>query len=354
MRPVDQIRQLTVEHGGTAAIVSHPSDLRWAVGFTGSNGLLVVTPTHTHLVTDGRYRVQARTEVQDASVSIADESLVKYAYESGLIEADAQIVVSSSRLTLAEYERYREVCTNVEFVPVRDLLTRAVAAKSEDQIEAVARAQRLTCSVFESLLPMIQPGVSELDLAAEIVYQHLKGGASAMSFEPIVASGERGAKPHARPSQAALENGDLVVIDMGCVLDGYCSDMTRTVAVGRPTPEAIRCYRAVQDAQRVAIEVAHAGMSGKELDRIARSVLEDAGLGEAFSHSLGHGVGLEVHEWPRLSSRSDDVLPPSATVTVEPGVYINGEFGIRIEDVIALREGGNDNLTPLGTDLVTV
>ena len=349
-----QIRRLTREHGGDVALVGHPTDLRWAVGFTGSNGLLVVGAERAHFVTDGRYTVQAAAEVSEASVHIADDSLLAHVRSLGVLEDDGRVVFSSSRVTVSEHLRYRDEWPAVTFVPVRDLLAEAVAHKTDGQVEAVRRAQALTCAVFEDLLPAIEPGISELDLAAEIVYRHLRAGASSMSFEPIVAAGPRGAKPHARPSAETLSRGDLVVIDMGCVLDGYCSDMTRTVAVGEPGADARRAYEAVRSAQRAAIEAARAGMTAKDLDAVARGVLEDAGLGDAFTHSLGHGVGLEVHEWPRISSKVDLVLPAGATVTVEPGVYLEGAFGVRIEDVIALRVGGNENLTPLDTDLIVL
>ena len=351
---LDTIRQLAAEHGADAALVAHPADLRWAVGFTGSNGLLVVTPSAAHFVTDGRYTTQAADEVTGAEVHVAPGAGAAFVGERALLGSARRAVVQSDRLTMADGDRLREALPGVTLVPVRDLLAEAVARKTPAEVEAVGRAQALTCSVFEAVVPMIRPGLSERDLAAEIVHQHLRRGASAMSFEPIVAAGARGALPHARPSAATLEAGDLVVIDMGGVLDGWCSDLTRTVAVGEPSDEQRRAYDAVRGAQRAAISAARAGMTGKELDAVARTALANQGLGDAFSHSLGHGVGLDVHEWPRVSSQVEHTLPAGATITIEPGVYLEGRFGIRIEDVIALRENGADNLTPLATDLVVV
>ena len=356
---LDLVRRLADAAGADAALVTHAPDLRWAVGFTGSNGLLVVTDTAAHFVTDGRYRAQADAEVGGAEVHVPEGSLVDYVAAAGLLGGASggagRVAVQAEHLTVAALDRYRRALPEVEFVPVENLLSEAVAAKDEAAVEAVRRAQALTCEVFDAVLPFLGPGVAERDIAAEIVYQHLRRGASAMSFEPIVASGPRGALPHARPSGRTISPGELVVIDMGCVLDGYCSDLTRTVAVGgEPHPAAREAYETVERAQHAAIAAARAGMLGGELDAVARDVIEAAGLGEAFSHSLGHGVGIDVHEWPRLSQQVEHRLPAGATVTVEPGVYLPDRFGVRIEDLIVLREGGSENLTPLPTDLLVV
>ena len=354
MTRLDTIRQRTADAGAHAVLITHLADIRWAVGFTGSNGLLVVTESDAHFVTDGRYRAQAEAEVDGAEVHVPGYALAEHVREAALLGDAHSVAVQADHLTVAELSRYRDLFLDVIFEPVSELLASAVAAKSDEEVAAVARAQALTCEVFDAVLPYVQPGVSERDLAAEITYQHLKRGASAMSFEPIVASGPRGALPHARPSSKTLSPGELVVIDMGAYVDGYSSDLTRTVAVGEPMEEAREAYETVRRAQRTAIEVARAGLLGGELDKAARDVIEEAGLGEWFSHSLGHGVGLDVHEWPRLSQQVEHCLPPGATVTIEPGIYLPGQYGIRIEDVIVLRADGCENLTPLPTDLLVV
>ncbi len=354
MSRLDTIRQRAAAHGGDAALLSHPATLRWAVGFTGSNGLLVVTPSAGHFVTDGRYTTQAASEVEGAEVHVAPGGLAEFVADQGWLDDTRSVVVPSDHLTVAAFETARSMFGGIRFIPVKELLVEAVAAKTEVEIQAVARAQALTCEVFDSILPYIQPGVSERDLAAEIVYQHLKRGASGMSFEPIVAAGPRGALPHARPSSRTFAPGDFVVVDMGCVLDGYCSDLTRTVAVGECDEGQRAAYEIVREAQTAAIASARAGLTGRQLDAVARDVIVDGGLGEYFSHSLGHGVGLEIHEWPRLSQQVEHVLPVGATVTIEPGVYLPERFGIRIENVVVLREGGCEDLTPLPTDLLVV
>ena len=354
MTRIDTLRDLAETHGADAVLVTHPPDLRWAVGFTGSNGLLLVTPSAAHFVTDGRYTSQARSEVEGAEVHVASGPLAEHVDQRGLAEGAGRVAVQAEHVMLAAFERLRDALAPVPLVAVKELLVAAVAAKSDAEVEAVRRAQALTCEVFDAVLPYLAVGVSEQDVAAEIVYQHLKRGASAMSFEPIVAAGPRGALPHARPSSRTFNPGDLVVIDMGGVLDGFCSDLTRTAAIGEPGEVERAAYETVRAAQAAAIEAAEAGVTGAALDRAARQRIEADGLGEYFSHSLGHGVGLEVHEWPRLSQQVEHVLPAGATVTVEPGVYLPDRFGIRIENVIAIREGGCDDLTPLPTELVVV
>ena len=349
-----QIRRIAAEHDADGVLITHPADLRWAVGFTGSNGLLAVTEGAAHFATDGRYTAQAGHEVEGAEVSIAPGALAEWAAEQRFLEGAERVAVQADRLTVAALDSLREAFDKVEFVPVKELLVEAVARKTPAEIEAVRQAQALTCDVFGEILAYVRPGMSEQAIAAEIVYQHLQRGASGMAFEPIVAAGPRGALPHARPSSRTLNPGDLVVIDMGGILDGYCSDLTRTVAVGPPPEDARETYEVVRRAQRAAVEAARAGMTGKELDAVARDVIGAAGLGDAFSHSLGHGVGLDVHEWPRLSQQVEHRLPAGATVTIEPGVYLEGRFGVRIEDVIALRDDGAENLTPLPTDLLIV
>ena len=337
-----------------AALLTFLPDIRWAIGFTGSNGVLVVTREAAHFVTDGRYATQAATEVEGAEVHVPGYRLFEHIAEHGLLVGAELVAVQGDHLTVAELDRLRGLLQDIRLQPVTEFLVEAVAAKSEEEIDKVRAAQAVTDAVFEQLVPLLQPGVSEQDLAAEIVYQHLKRGCERMAFDPIVAAGPRGALPHARATSAMLRPGDLVVIDMGGVLDGYASDMTRTVAIGEPGEEEKRVYQVVLDAQQAALDLAAAGKTGRELDESARQVIEDAGYGEYFPHSLGHGVGLQTHEWPRLSSRTADVLPAGATVTVEPGIYLPERFGVRIEDLIVIREGGYENLTASPKELLVL
>ena len=336
-------------------IVSFLPNIRWGTGFTGSNGLLLLSADSPQFVTDGRYREQAKAEVPaDVEVHIASNGLLKYVAEEGLLKDQDRVAFQSDHVTVDELSGWEERFPSIEFVPVSNLFTEQQGVKSPGEVSAIRKAQHITDSVFTELVKWIRPGISEKEVAAEIVYRHMKRGAAKMSFDPIVASGPNGALPHARPTDRTLREGELVVIDMGCFLDGYASDMTRTIAIGEPGDEARAGYAAVLEAQHAALDAAEAGMVASELDGVARGVLDDHGLGDAFGHGLGHGVGLQIHEWPRVSRNSDTILPAGAVVTIEPGVYVTGRYGVRIEDIIVLREGGAENLTSSAKNLLIV
>lgn len=340
------------EHGADAAVVSRLSDIRWSTGFTGSNALVVVLENDVHLLTDGRYTTQARQEVDDAVVHIAKATLEASVEELGLLENAVVILYQPDDLTCARFESLEALSPEADWRGVKNLLVRQVAAKSEAEIDAIRRAQAITEATFEHALGLIRPGMTERELAAEIVYDQLRRGAERMSFDPIVAAGPNGALPHARPSSRSFAYGDMIVLDFGCVVDGYASDMTRTVALGEPGKEARHAHSVVLDAQQRAIAAARPGMRGPDLDRVARAIIAEADLGNFFSHGLGHGIGLQTHEWPRVSYSSEDILPENAVVTIEPGVYMPGKFGIRIEDMIVLRSDGAEVLTASTHELI--
>ncbi|MEM6335273.1 MAG: aminopeptidase P family protein [Bacteroidota bacterium] len=330
---------------GQACLVTFLPDVRWACGFSGSNGLLLATQAGTHFFTDGRYTEQAAQEVNGAEVHVVPGGLLG---ELGPWLADLAgetVIVQADHLSLAEANELHERYPAIQWEGRARVFDAHVARKTDVEIEAITRAQRVTEQVFEEILPLLKPGITEREIAAEIVYRHLKHGASAMSFDPIVAAGPNGALPHARPTDRAIQTGELVVIDMGGFVDGYASDMTRTVAVGEPAAEARQAYEVVRRAQLAALDAARAGLFTDELDAVARGVISEAGLGAHFSHSLGHGVGLQIHEWPSVSYRMHARLEPGMVVTIEPGVYIPGQFGIRIEDIIVVQDDGCEVIT---------
>jgi len=343
---LSRVRTRLNDFDAEGLLLSALPNVRWACGFTGSNGLLLVTPDAAQFVTDGRYTEQARQEVDGADILISEEGLMQRLLDADLLEMLGEVVVQADDVTVAAYRQLREHAPSVDWCPESGVLTPLVARKEAAEVDRIRAAQALTETVFDDLLDALRPGRTEQEIAADITYQHLRRGAEKMAFDPIVASGPNGARPHARPTSRTLQSGDLVVLDMGAVLDGYVSDMTRTVALGEPSSAARDGYRVVFEAQRRALEAARAGMTARELDGVARSYIEDAGLGDFFSHGLGHGIGLEVHEWPRVSHSSDDELPAGACVTIEPGVYVpEEEYGVRIEDIVVLRENGARNLT---------
>jgi len=342
---INTLRGALDEHSADALWISSLPDIRWVCGFTGSNGLLIVRRESLHLITDGRYTTQAAREVKQARVHVRGANLVETVKSDRILESCRRAVFQSDHLSVAEYVRLQESIPGIEWEGHEGLLVQAVASKDEQEIDAIRAAQRITEAVFEYLLDWIRPGMMEQEIAAEVIYQHLRRGAERMSFEPIIASGPNSALPHARPTRRTLSTGDVLLLDFGCVKDGYASDMTRTVAVGKPDDEARMVYDVVLEAQLKAIEGAHAGMASKDLDALARDVISEKGYGEAFTHGLGHGIGLQTHEWPRVASTAEYTLPPKAVVSIEPGIYLPDRFGVRIEDLIVLREDGSDVLT---------
>ena len=247
-------------------------------------------------------------------------------------------------MTVADHERYRKNL-QAELVPASALLHALRAQKDARELERMEQAQRITEKALEQILTEIRPGVTEKEIAARLQYHMLCFGAEKMSFDPIVASGPNGSMPHAVPTDRPIQSGEFVTMDFGCVYGGYCSDMTRTVCVGRPTEEMERVYETVLKAQLAGIAAARAGVTGAEIDGAAREVICRAGYGDYFGHSFGHSVGVEIHESPNASPGNHEPMPAGAVVSAEPGIYLPGRFGVRIEDVIVLEEGGCRDIT---------
>lgn len=347
------IRERIQAGGATAALVSARPDIRWACGFSGSNGVLLITQDGAHFVTDGRYTAQARAEVQGASVHVPGYQLLGYIAEQGWLSATNIALFQSEHLSFKQATHLFSLFDHIDWKGAERLVESLAAIKTSEEIDAIRRAQAISEQVLAVLLAdVIRSGITEQDLAAEIIYRHLRAGAEGMAFDPIVASGPNSALPHATPTSRMLQAGDMLTLDFGCVVDGYCSDMTRTVAIGAVASEAETVYDLVNEARKTAIGAARAGMTSKALDHVARDVIGGGGYGPEFSHSLGHGVGLRIHEWPMVSYRTEEVLPAGAVVTIEPGIYLPGRFGVRIEDMIWLQEDGNERLTSAPDELI--
>lgn len=352
---LSKVQRRLEELGADALLLSSLPNIRWACGFTGSNGLLLVGHRGAVFVTDGRYTEQARQEVDGAEVIIAEEGLVSRLQELDYLDDLDRVVYQSDEVTVAKQQQLQEHLSEICWEGVSGILTKDIGSKEPSEVDRIRRAQAITESVFENVLDVLEPGITEREVAAEITYQHLKRGAEKMAFDPIVASGPNGAQPHARPTDRTLRKGEFVVLDMGCFRNGYASDMTRTVALGEPPESALKGYNVVRTAQERALEAAQAGLTGEELDAVARQTIEDAGLGQSFSHGLGHGIGLEVHEWPRVSRTASYEMSEGACVTIEPGVYVpEEEYGVRIEDIVVLREDGCENLTGASKELLVL
>ncbi|NMW19017.1 MAG: aminopeptidase P family protein [Chlorobiaceae bacterium] len=327
-----------------ACIVTDLSVIRWLTGFSGSSGRLLVTREKSLLFTDFRYKEQAAREVDVVEVVIAADG---FAAElgSGRYHLGDTIALQSDNITWHEATLLIEQFHGKQrIIPVHTFFDEFRMVKHEIELVKLRRAAEISELVFEKVLPMISQSVTELDIAAEISFQHKKFGAEKDSFDPIVAAGPRSAMPHARPSTAAFKAGELIVIDMGCIYEGYASDQTRTVALGHVSSEAFNVYRIVKEAQELGIASARCGMTAKELDSEVRGFINAHGYGEEFGHGLGHGVGFEVHEEPRISPKGEHVLQENMVFTIEPGIYLPGKFGVRIEDTVVM---GPHGVTPL-------
>jgi Xaa-Pro aminopeptidase len=334
-----------------ALLVTHLPDVRWLCGFTGSNTALAVTAKKAALYTDGRYTTQAREETRGARVTIAKRSALQeccalVAQWAGKAWFDPQ------HTTVADLALMRSGVSSKKsrgfFVPLEKPLVSALRmVKDASELRWMSEAALLGCELFERILPRMESGMTEMALAAELEFEARKRGAEGLSFETIVASGPRSALPHGRATQARLPRKGFVTLDFGVILNGYCSDMTRTVHLGGASRAERGAYEAVLEAQEAAVAAARPGAACGEVDEAARSVLRRARLGKYFTHSTGHGVGLEIHEQPRVAAGQETQLEPGMVITIEPGVYLPGRFGIRIEDMVALTERGNQVLTPV-------
>lgn len=350
-RQAQLVEQLTA-HQLDALLVTHLANIRWLTGFTGSAGLLLITPTRTTLVTDFRYAVQAPQEL-----GIAAEALIERANVWGRMErlirdtAGARVGYESHVMPAREALRVSAWLPGGG-VPVADLVEELRQIKDAGEVDRIREAGRLALDALGEILPTVRVGERELDVAARLEAALRVRGSEWHPFETIVASGPRAALPHARTSDRVLARGEFLLIDFGAKVDGYCSDITRTVALGSADERQRTVYALVREAQCRAREQVRGGMSGIEADALAREVITARGFGEAFGHSLGHGLGLEVHEAPRLAATAKALLPVGAVVTVEPGIYLPGWGGVRLEDDVWLSPDGPVLLTDGRTDLL--
>ena len=325
-------------------VTSDPGEF-YAVGFRGE-GAALITPDKTWYYTDSRYIEAARQLISGAEV-------ILWTAGNGFREQIAALVEAHGVVKLGFEEEFMSVSSHTawtkaveaQFVPASELLTTLRQVKDAGELAAMREAQRVTDEALLEILNFIKPGLTESEVAARLTYIMARKGAERNSFDPIVACGANGSKPHAVPGPAVIQSGQFVTMDFGCVVHGYCSDMTRTVAVGQPTEEMELVYNTVLCAQLAGIAAAHAGVTGKEVHEAGAKVIADAGYGEYFGHGFGHSLGIEIHENPGFHLRNDKPIPAGALLSAEPGIYLPGKFGVRIEDVIMLTEGGCIDIT---------
>lgn len=333
-------------------LISRPSN-RYYAGFTGSTSLALIDPVQARIYVDGRYVLQAGEEATGFAVVHAPRPLATLLDDLGELGI-RRLGVEETALdfdTLRQIEAHAKL-ESLELVPAGVMLAEPRMLKDADEIAAIRRAASIADQALASVMPLLKPGVTEHRIAARLEYEMRLLGAEGASFQTIVASGARSALPHGVASEKALEAGDAVVIDFGARYDGYCSDMTRTVFIeSAPTPLR-ELYRLVREAQETCLAGIRAGITGADGDRLARDVIERAGYGDAFDHSTGHSLGLEIHEAPRLAASFRDPIPAGVLMTVEPGVYIAGLGGIRIEDLVLITPEGHENLTSSPKELL--
>jgi Xaa-Pro aminopeptidase len=347
------VRADRLELGGLdALVVTNLVNVRYLTGYTGSNGVAVVAPDRRLFLTDFRYMTQAASEVAGFEVAKGERDLLGDVAEA----LSGRVGFEDGSLSVRRLERLRSlVGERAELVPAGDLVEGLRALKEPGEVESVRAAASLADEALSRVLERGLAGRTEHDVAVDLVHEILVLGASAQSFDPIVASGAHGALPHASPRKEPIPADVLVTIDWGAVVDGYCSDCTRTYATGDGVDdEALEVYELVRSVQQASVEEVRAGRGGKEVDAVGRATISDAGHSEHYGHGLGHGVGLEVHERPTLSPRSEDTLGARNVVTVEPGVYVPGRHGVRIEDLVVVTDDGYDVLSSLPKELIVV
>ncbi len=337
-------------------LITSDINRRYFTGMKSSDGTVIAFRDKAYLVIDFRYIEKARSTVTSAEV-IEQKKLYSQLNELMHKHNASNVAIESQTLTVSRLHILRAQFKDIEVIDT-DVLSNAVNAlrmvKDESELECIRKAQEIAETAFERILSFIHVGVTEREIALELNRLMFEYGAEDLSFETIALAGANTSMPHGVPSDKKVENGEFVLMDFGAVYNGYHSDMTRTVCVGQPSDEMKKVYNIVLEAQTAAINAAHAGMTGQELDLIARSIISDAGYGNCFGHSLGHGVGMEIHERPNASPNSAAELNKGAVVTVEPGIYIAGKYGVRIEDFVILTENGCINLTKSAKNIISL
>lgn len=340
-----------------ALIVTHLPNIRYLCGFSGSAAVLAITERQAMLFTDGRYIQQAREEVRAARIRI-EKGKSALASATGWLRGERKlkrIGIEPAHVSIADRDSLSaSLPTGARLVKAPATVEEMRMVKDASEIDTIRKACRLGCRLFERLKKTVRAGVSELEVAGDLEFRARVLGAEQMSFTTIIAGGARSALPHGRASQSALPRQGFVVCDFGVILTGYCSDMTRTLHVGRASNEEHVAYEAVLESQQSALDAVRPGTTVGEVDLAARKILQHRHLGKYFTHSTGHGLGLEIHEAPRVAAGQKEILRPGMVITIEPGVYLPGKFGIRIEDTVVVTEKGCEILTTCSKRLITV
>ena len=334
-------------------IINKLPNVRYLSGYSGSNGLLVLAPPRAYFLTDFRYTVQARKEVKNCQIIIAERDLTSELVKLPCFQKKTRVGFETNHVTVKLLEKMKELLPKASFVPVEDIVESIAMIKDNSEINKLRKATKIAETAYEQVLKLVRPGVKERDLALELQYKMIKMGADGPSFDFIVASGQRSSMPHGKASDRKIKKGDFITFDFGCFYQGYPSDITRTVVLGKATAKQKKVYGIVLKAQTSAVAAARPGMAARELDKVARDIIIREGYGDNFGHGLGHGLGLdEIHSLPTVSPRSQDILKPGNAVTIEPGIYIPNWGGVRIEDDVVITGKGHKVLNKSSKELI--
>ena len=329
-----------------AVLISNGNNMRYVSGFAGAEGYLYISEKRHAVITDFRYTTQAEIEAKGYEIiTIGNGGYEEAINEAINTDGISHLGFEAEDMFYAKYNRLKEKLNIEELIPISNEITNMRHIKTAKELERIKTAEAIGDQVFTEILTFIKPGKTELEIAARIEYLLKLNGAEGLSFSAIVASGINSSMPHAVPSQKKIEIGDFLTMDFGCIYEGYCSDMTRTIVIGKANEKQKEIYNTVLKAQMAALDFIRAGYQGKEIDKVARDIIYGAGYEGSFGHGLGHSVGLHIHENPRLSMLEEDIIRAGMTVTVEPGIYIKGFGGVRIEDLVVVTENGCENFT---------
>ncbi|WP_070120706.1 M24 family metallopeptidase [Bacillus marinisedimentorum] len=353
MKKLDKIREGFEEHGIDGLLITSGKNRRYSTGFTGTAGVVLISKNEAKFITDFRYMDQAKEQAKGFDIIQHTGPISEEAAKQAKAMGIKKLGFEQNDMTYALYRTYEKQVEG-ELVPTSGIIEKIRLIKTDSEIKILKEAAEIADAAFDHILGFIKPGKTELEVSNELEFFMRKKGAASSSFDIIVASGYRSALPHGVASDKVIEKGEFVTLDFGAYYKGYCSDITRTIAVGEPGDELRKIYDIVLEAQKRGMEGLKPGLTGKQADALTRDYITEKGYGDYFGHSTGHGIGLDVHEGPGLSVKSDTILEPGMVVTVEPGIYISGLGGVRIEDDALITENGNERLSHSSKELVVL
>lgn len=350
-RTLNKIQEALKDEGSEAILILEPYNLRYVTGFTGTAGAALISQNKAYFITDSRYTEQAKSQVPDFEIVEHKKGIYKKVIEIIEVEGWSELGLEFNFVNVNDYFSLEEMSKTVLF-DSSGLVEELREVKTSKELEIMKKAIRITEEAYTHILETIEIGMTEIEIANTLEFYMKSQGASSIAFDTIVASGYRSALPHGVASEKKIENDEFVTIDFGCIYKGYASDLTRTFAIGNPEPELLEIYEIVKEANYLVEKAARPGITGQELDAVARDYITQAGYGEQFGHTTGHGLGLEVHEGPTVSWRNKEAFVPGNVITNEPGIYLPGLGGVRIENDLLITEDGCENLMTLDTELI--